>query len=95
MTYAFRVVLPRERVAVAIRGAANDRLLIVPALTGNRVALTGAVLLRVLVTHPLLTLKVISPFIARAANVAKRVPATCAAQHTGQSDHHRADGKFP
>jgi uncharacterized protein len=63
MTHAFRVALPRERVTVAIRGAEHDGLPIVPSLTGNRVALTDAVLLRVLVTHPLLTLRATSPFI--------------------------------
>jgi hypothetical protein len=44
-------------------GAMCHELPIVPSLNGNRVALTDAVLLRVLVTHPLLTLRATSPFI--------------------------------
>ena len=59
MTYAFRVALPVDRVSVAIRGDDRDGLLIVATLTGRRVPLTNATLLGVLLTHPLLTLKVI------------------------------------
>jgi DUF1365 family protein len=59
MTYAFRVGLPRERVSVAIRGSDRDGPLIVAALTGRRVPLTNSTLLGVLLSHPLLTLKVI------------------------------------
>ena len=59
MSYAFRVAVPDERVAVAIRAADKDGLLLAAALAGNRVALTDAALLRILVSHPLLTLKVV------------------------------------
>jgi uncharacterized protein len=59
MTYAFRVALPADRVSVAIRGDDRDGLLIVAALTGRKIPLTNATLLGVLLTHPLLTLKVI------------------------------------
>ena len=44
---------------VAVRAADNDGLLLAAALTGERMALTDAALLRALVTHPLLTLKVV------------------------------------
>ena len=59
MTYAFRVALPGDGVSVAIRGRDRDGLLIVAALTGRRAPLTNTTLLSVLLTHPLLTLKVI------------------------------------
>jgi DUF1365 family protein len=59
MTYAFRVALPRDRVSVVIRGGDREGLLIVAALTGRRIPLSNATLLGVLLTHPLLTLKVI------------------------------------
>jgi len=59
MSYAFRVAVPDQRVMVAIRAADNDGLLLAAALTGDRIALTNAALLRALATHPLLTLKVI------------------------------------
>jgi DUF1365 family protein len=59
MTYAFRVAAPAERVAVAIRTADKDGLMLVAALGGNRVALTDVALLGAVLTHPLLTLKVV------------------------------------
>jgi DUF1365 family protein len=60
MRYAFRVEVPGSRVSVRIEGADNDGPLIVAALAGVREDLTDAALRRVLVTHPLLTLKVIA-----------------------------------
>jgi hypothetical protein len=59
MTYWFRVAVPDQRIAVAIRAADQDGLLLAAALSGDRIAMTDATLLRVLATHPLLTLKVI------------------------------------
>jgi hypothetical protein len=59
MTYRFRVAVPDQRIAVAIRAAGQDGLLLAAALGGDRIAMTDATLLRVLATHPLLTLKVI------------------------------------
>ncbi len=60
LSYAFRVVVPdQSRVAVAIRTADRDGLVLAAALTGDRLALTDATLLRLLVAYPLLTLKVI------------------------------------
>jgi uncharacterized protein len=59
MNYTFRVAVPDQRVMVAIRAADKDGLLLTAALTGERIALTDLALLRVLATHPLLTLKVI------------------------------------
>ena len=59
MNYRFRVGVPDERIAVAIRAADQDGLLLAAALSGDRLALTDATLLRLLATHPLLTLKVI------------------------------------
>jgi hypothetical protein len=59
MSYTFRVAVPDQRVMVAIRAADHEGLLLAAALTGERMALTDAALLRALATHPLLTLKVI------------------------------------
>ena len=59
MSYTFRVAVPDRRIMVAIRAADKDGLLLAAALTGERIALTDATLLRALVTHPLLTLKVV------------------------------------
>ncbi len=59
LSYAFRVVVPDDRVAVAIRTADRDGLVLAAALTGDRLALTDAALLRLLVAYPLLTLKVV------------------------------------
>jgi uncharacterized protein len=59
MTYAFRVGAPAERVTVAIRTGDKDGLMLVAALSGDRVALTDPALLRLVLTHPLLTLKVV------------------------------------
>jgi uncharacterized protein len=59
MTYQFRVTAPQERVSVAISTADADGVMLVAALSANRRTLTDAALLRVLVTHPLLTLRVV------------------------------------
>jgi DUF1365 family protein len=59
LRYAFRVVVPDRRVAVAIRTADRDGLVLAAALSGDRRALTDASLLRMLASYPLLTLKVI------------------------------------
>jgi hypothetical protein len=59
MNYTFRVSLPNERIALAIRAADKDGLLLSAALTGNRKPLTDGQLLRLLVTYPFVTLKVV------------------------------------
>jgi uncharacterized protein len=59
LRYAFRVVVPDRRVAVAIRTADREGLVLAAALSGDRRALTDASLLRMLASYPLLTLKVI------------------------------------
>jgi DUF1365 family protein len=59
MTYQFRVAAPDERVAVAINAAKVDGVQLFAALAGRRRDLTDAALLRLLLSHPLLTLKVI------------------------------------
>jgi DUF1365 family protein len=60
MSYAFRIALPDERIALAIRAADKDGLLLFAALGGNRRPLTDFSLLQLLATYPLLTLKVIA-----------------------------------
>jgi hypothetical protein len=59
LSYAFRVVVPDSRIGVAIRTADADGPVLAAALSANRLALTDAALLRLLVVYPLLTLKVI------------------------------------
>jgi DUF1365 family protein len=60
MQYAFRVGVPDQRVSVAIDTSDKDGRVLTAALTGRRAALTDAALLRVLATHPAMTLKVIA-----------------------------------
>jgi uncharacterized protein len=60
MNYAFRVAAPDERISVAIRTSDKDGLMLIATLAGKRVALTDAALLRALLSHPLLPLKVIA-----------------------------------
>ena len=59
LSYTFRVTLPDERIALAIRAANEDGLLLFAALTGSRKPLTDRRLLLLLATYPLLTLKVV------------------------------------
>lgn len=60
LTYHFSLRPPAERVAVAIdERDADGQTVLRAAFTGRRRALTDAALARVLVTHPLMTLKVI------------------------------------
>lgn len=58
MRYAFTVTPPGERISVAIDGRDAEGRLITAVLSGKRMALGDAALLRLLATHPLLTLKV-------------------------------------
>ena len=58
MRYDFTVVPPGETVAITIDGHGAEGRLISATLSGKREALTDATLLRLLATHPLLTLKV-------------------------------------
>jgi len=60
LTYNFRLRAPGEQVAVTITGSdAGSNLVIHTALHGMQMPLTSAALLRLCVSHPLLTLKVI------------------------------------
>lgn len=58
MRYAFQVVPPSQRVSITIDGHDAGGRLIAATMNGARVALSDAALLRLLATHPLLTLKV-------------------------------------
>jgi DUF1365 family protein len=58
MDYAFTVTPPGERISVAIDGNNAEGRLITAMLSGQRAELSDATLLRLLATHPLLTLKV-------------------------------------
>ena len=58
MRYAFQVEPPGERVAVVIDGHDAEGRLIAASLSGERRTLDDPALLRLLATHPLLTLKV-------------------------------------
>ncbi len=94
MTYAFRVALPGERVAVAIRTGDKDGLMLHRRPDWRRGALTDAALLRVLVTHPLLTLKVIGAIHWHALRMLlKGIPAAFAAHSASYtSDYRRRQG---
>jgi len=60
MSYEFRVLPPDERVVVSILGSDSSGPLIVASLAGSQRPLNDAALLRVFLTHPLLTLKVVA-----------------------------------
>lgn len=60
MSYGFRVLPPAAQVKVSIHGKENDKAVITASLYGTRRELSDAVLLRTLISHPLLTLKVIA-----------------------------------
>ena len=60
MHYDFRVTLPEDRVAVAIKTSDDEGPMLYAALAGAAVELSDAALLRTFVTHPLLTLKVVA-----------------------------------
>lgn len=75
MRYAFQVVPPGERVSVAIDGADGDGRLITASLGGERRILSDASLVRLLASHPLLTLKVTAAIHWHALRLlAKRIP---------------------
>jgi uncharacterized protein len=59
MTYQFRVAAPAERIAVAISAAKTEGVQMFAALAGRRRDVSDAALLRLLASHPLLTLKVV------------------------------------
>ncbi|MFC5420769.1 DUF1365 domain-containing protein [Bosea eneae] len=75
MRYAFQVEPPGEHVSVAIDGHDDSGRLITASLSGQRHALDDATLLRLLATHPLLTLKVTAAIHWHALRLlAKRIP---------------------
>lgn len=60
MSYSFRVSISQERINVAIRGADENGPLIDASLKGDYREMTDRALMRTLLTHPLVTLKVIA-----------------------------------
>ncbi|HEY5795907.1 MAG TPA: DUF1365 family protein [Bosea sp. (in: a-proteobacteria)] len=75
MRYAFQVELPAERVSIVIDGHDSEGRLIAASLSGRRCPFDDATLLRLLVTHPLLTLKVTAAIHWQALRLlAKRIP---------------------
>jgi len=58
-TYSFALTLPAERLSVGIRQSDDEGNLLRASLRANKLELSDRHLLRVFVTHPLLTLKVI------------------------------------
>ncbi|MDR6871593.1 DUF1365 family protein [Bosea sp. BE125] len=58
MHYAFQVMAPGEHVSIAIDGHDAAGRLIAATMSGKRAEISDATLLRLLATHPLLTLKV-------------------------------------
>lgn len=70
MSYDFQIGAPGERLVTTIHGKdAAGRLLIAAAFAGERRDLTDAVLARLLLTHPLLTLKVVAAIHLEAAKL--------------------------
>jgi hypothetical protein len=75
MRYSFQVVPPEARVSIAIDGHDAAGRLIVATMSGKRAELSNAALLRLLATHPLLTLKVTAAIHWHALRLlAKRIP---------------------
>ena len=73
--YRFRVAPPGEAVSVGISVHEPDGLVLNARLDGRRRALTDAALLRVFLSHPLLTLKVVAAIHWQALRLwIKRVP---------------------
>lgn len=58
LSYRFKVLPPDEKMAVAIEASDKDGLMLFASMSGRREELTDGALARLLVTHPLLTLKV-------------------------------------
>ncbi|WP_297103406.1 DUF1365 domain-containing protein [uncultured Devosia sp.] len=56
--YKFRLTPPGDKVRIAINETQDDQPLLYAAFTGDRQELTDAKLIRLFVTHPLMTLKV-------------------------------------
>jgi uncharacterized protein len=59
MSYTFHVSLPDANVSIAIDGKEKGEPVIVASLSGKRHELSDTALLKALVTHPLLTMKVV------------------------------------
>jgi DUF1365 family protein len=75
MRYRFQVTPPGERVSVSIDGEDAEGRLISAVLSGTRQEIDDATLLRLLATHPLLTLKVTAAIHWHALRLlAKRIP---------------------
>ena len=75
MRYAFRVIPPADRLAIAITGSDAQGPLIAAVHTAARRPLTDAALLRAFATHPLLPAKVVGGILWEALKLwAKRVP---------------------
>ena len=60
MDYGFRVGLPAKDMSVRITGSDGEGAMIVAAFTGEREELSDKALLRIFLSHPLLTLKVVA-----------------------------------
>lgn len=60
LRYTFRVAPPGERVSIAIDTSDQDGRVLAAALLGKRTDLTGGTLLRAVLGHPALTVKVIA-----------------------------------
>jgi len=56
--YEFRPTPPGDKVRIAIHETQDDQPLLYAAFTGDRHEMTNAMLMRLFVTHPLMTLKV-------------------------------------
>ncbi len=60
LDYAFAVRAPGESVSLAVSGSDEEGLVIATSMAGDRQPITDASLIRAMILHPLLTLKVIA-----------------------------------
>jgi len=60
MSYTFHVSLPKERVSIVIHGKEGGESVIAASLSGRRRRLSEVALLKAFITHPLMTLKVVT-----------------------------------
>ena len=75
MRYGFLVLPPGERVSISIDGHDDEGCLIAATMSGERVRLSDGALLRLLASHPLVTLKVTAAIYWHALRLLlKRIP---------------------
>lgn len=91
--YTFRVRAPEDDLLVAIGVHDPQGPILVAVQTGKRLALSDATLARIMLTHPLMTWKVVAGIVWEAARLwVKRVPVY---RHVGPPTHSASSGLCP